>query len=258
MNNLEQKINQQIAESLLLDRHRFRTKLARLLADRNKLRFAELIAVLKAQIDSSCEKTRQRRAALPLVSFPEELPISQKRQEIADAIKKHQVVVIAGETGSGKTTQLPKVCLALGRGVYGMIGHTQPRRLAARTVANRIAEELKVTVGQQVGYQVRFTDQVSEQSHIKLMTDGILLAETQNDPYLNRYDTLIIDEAHERSLNIDFLLGYIKRILPKQRIHPKKPPHPRIKRLAWVECAGEPGRSRTVGMQTDRVHRPIH
>ncbi|MCB1661578.1 MAG: ATP-dependent RNA helicase HrpA [Pseudomonadales bacterium] len=216
MNNLEQKINQQIAESLLLDRHRFRTKLARLLADRNKLRFAELIAVLKAQIDSSCEKTRQRRAALPLVSFPEELPISQKRQEIADAIKKHQVVVIAGETGSGKTTQLPKVCLALGRGVYGMIGHTQPRRLAARTVANRIAEELKVTVGQQVGYQVRFTDQVSEQSHIKLMTDGILLAETQNDPYLNRYDTLIIDEAHERSLNIDFLLGYIKRILPKR------------------------------------------
>lgn len=216
MENLDQKLKQQIAQSLLLDRYRFNKKLTRLLAERDQPELAKQLTTLRAQIESSCEKVRQRHNALPSVSFPEQLPISQKRQEIAAAINQHQVVVIAGETGSGKTTQLPKICLELGRGVYGMIGHTQPRRLAARTVANRIAEELGVSVGRQVGYQVRFTDQVSEQSHIKLMTDGILLAETQNDPYLNRYDTLIIDEAHERSLNIDFLLGYIKRLLPKR------------------------------------------
>src|SRR5690606_26896757 len=137
-------------------------------------------------------------------------PVSQKQEDIAAAIAANQVVIVAGETGSGKTTQLPKICLAMGRGIYGSIGHTQPRRIAARTVADRIAEELKVKLGESVGYQVRFTDHSTPQTHIKLMTDGILLAEIQNDRFLSRYDTLIIDEAHERSLNIDFLLGYIK------------------------------------------------
>jgi ATP-dependent helicase HrpA len=151
------------------------------------------------------------------VRFPDELPVSQRRDDIAAAIRDHQLVIVAGETGSGKTTQLPKICLTLGRGVERMIGHTQPRRLAARTVANRIAEELDVPLGAEVGYQVRFTDQVGERTQVKLMTDGILLNEIQRDPMLRRYDTLIIDEAHERSLNIDFLLGYLKRLLPRRR-----------------------------------------
>ncbi len=150
------------------------------------------------------------------ITFPDNLPISEKREHIAATIKKHQVVVLAGETGSGKTTQLPKICLSIGRGVNGMIGHTQPRRIAARTVANRIAEELNTALGELVGYQVRFTDQVSDKTAIKLMTDGILLAEIQQDPLLKKYDTIIIDEAHERSLNIDFLLGYLKQLLPKR------------------------------------------
>ncbi|GAB5451989.1 MAG: ATP-dependent RNA helicase HrpA [Halioglobus sp.] len=148
--------------------------------------------------------------------YPEDLPIAQKRADIAEAIARHQVVIVAGETGSGKTTQLPKICLELGRGEAGMIGHTQPRRLAARTVAARIAEELGVEPGELVGYQVRFTDKVSENTRVKLMTDGILLNEMQRDRLLRRYDTLIIDEAHERSLNVDFLLGYLKRILPQR------------------------------------------
>src|SRR5439155_10200774 len=140
-------------------------------------------------------------------SFPLELPVSQKRREIANAIAANQVIVVCGETGSGKTTQLPKICLDLGRGAAGMIGHTQPRRIAARSVAARIAQELNTNVGDKVGFKVRFTDTVSQNSYIKIMTDGILLAETQNDRLLEQYDTLIIDEAHERSLNIDFLLG---------------------------------------------------
>jgi ATP-dependent helicase HrpA len=148
------------------------------------------------------------------VSYPPELPVSQRRDEIAAAIRDHQVVIVAGETGSGKTTQLPKVCLELGRGVAGQIGHTQPRRIAARTVAERIAEELGTEVGTAVGYKVRFTDKSSDGTQIKVMTDGILLAEMQRDRQLRRYDTLIIDEAHERSLNIDFILGYLKRLLP--------------------------------------------
>ncbi len=150
------------------------------------------------------------------VSFPPELPVSQHKDEIAAAIRDHQVVVVAGETGSGKTTQLPKICLALGRGVTGQIGHTQPRRIAARTVAERIAEELGTPLGAAVGYKVRFTDKSSDSTQIKVMTDGILLAEMQRDRQLRRYDTLIIDEAHERSLNIDFILGYLKRLLPSR------------------------------------------
>ncbi|MFV0478619.1 MAG: ATP-dependent RNA helicase HrpA [Parahaliea sp.] len=153
---------------------------------------------------------------IPAINFPAELPVAERREELMAVIAAHQVVVVAGETGSGKTTQLPKICLALGRGRCARIGHTQPRRLAARTVAQRIAAELDTSLGELVGYQVRFNDQVSDASAIKLMTDGILLAEIQRDRLLRQYDTLIIDEAHERSLNIDFLLGYIKRILPRR------------------------------------------
>ena len=163
------------------------------------------------------EQLAERAAAIPVISFPD-LPVSARRDEIASAIRDHQVVIVSGETGSGKTTQLPKICMQLGRGVAGMIGHTQPRRLAARSVADRIADELGQTVGRErgqvVGYQVRFTDEVGPTTLVKLMTDGILLAEIQSDPMLRHYDTLIIDEAHERSLNIDFILGYVARLLP--------------------------------------------
>ena len=163
------------------------------------------------------EQLAERAAAIPVIDFPD-LPVSARRDEIARAIRDHQVVIVSGETGSGKTTQLPKICMQLGRGVAGMIGHTQPRRLAARSVADRIAHELGQTVGRErgqvVGYQVRFTDEVGPTTLVKLMTDGILLAEIQSDPMLRRYDTLIIDEAHERSLNIDFILGYVARLLP--------------------------------------------
>ena len=157
----------------------------------------------------------QRTAAVPHDHLPD-LPVSERRDEIAAAIRDHQVVVVAGETGSGKTTQLPKICLELGRGIRGTIGHTQPRRLAARTVAQRIADELGTPLGDAVGYTVRFTDQVSDRTLVKLMTDGILLAEIQRDRRLLRYDTLILDEAHERSLNIDFLLGYLRELLPRR------------------------------------------
>ncbi|MGY2704649.1 ATP-dependent RNA helicase HrpA [Nocardioides sp. HB32] len=150
------------------------------------------------------------------IAYPPELPVTQRREDIAAAIRDHQVVIVAGETGSGKTTQLPKICLELGRGTKGLIGHTQPRRIAARSVAERIASELRTDLGDLVGYQVRFTDRTSKQSRVKLMTDGILLAELQRDRQLRKYDTIIIDEAHERSLNIDFLLGYLKRLLPKR------------------------------------------
>jgi len=158
-----------------------------------------------------------RRAARPPISYDEDLPINVRRAEIAAAILGHQVVVICGETGSGKTTQLPKICLDIGRGLHGLIGHTQPRRIAARATASRIAQELKSELGKHVGYKIRFTDRSSPESYIKLMTDGILLAETQTDPLLRQYDTILIDEAHERSLNIDFLLGYLKSVLARRR-----------------------------------------
>ena len=153
---------------------------------------------------------------MPVLRYPPELPVSQRKDEIAAAIRDHQVVIVAGETGSGKTTQLPKICLELGRGVTGQIGHTQPRRIAARTVAERIASELGTELGTTVGYKVRFTDTSSDSTLVKVMTDGILLTEMQRDRQLLRYDTLIIDEAHERSLNIDFILGYLKRLLPRR------------------------------------------
>lgn len=175
---------------------------------------------LVARFQKTCLQSQtlvqSRDSRVPEIQFPEALPISDKRQQIAELINAHQVVILAGETGSGKTTQLPKICLALGRGRRGQIGHTQPRRIAASTVASRIAEELQVPLGTTVGYQVRFTDQSDAASCVRLMTDGILLAEIQSDPLLLRYDTLIIDEAHERSLNIDFLLGYLKQILPQR------------------------------------------
>jgi len=171
-------------------------------------RIAEQIAAGEALVAA-------RAAAVPEISYPD-LPVSERRHEIAEAIANHQVVVVAGETGSGKTTQLPKICLELGRGIRGTIGHTQPRRLAARTVAQRIADELGTPLGEAVGYTVRFTDQAGDRTLVKLMTDGILLAEIQRDRRLLRYDTIIIDEAHERSLNIDFLLGYLKGLLPRR------------------------------------------
>ena len=170
---------------------------------------------LARQIASAETLIAARASAVPAITYPD-LPVSALRGELAAAIQAHQVVVVAGETGSGKTTQLPKICLELGRGVRGMIGHTQPRRLAARTVAERIAEELGVPLGQAIGYSVRFTDNVSDRTLVKLMTDGILLAEIQRDRRLLRYDTLILDEAHERSLNIDFLLGYLRELLPRR------------------------------------------
>ncbi len=176
----------------------------------------QAVTALQARIDKSIARVQSRRARIPHINYPPELPVSEKRQDIADALKQHQIVVVAGETGSGKTTQIPKICLELGYGVKGLIGHTQPRRLAARAVASRIADELGETLGQGVGYQVRFSDNTTENTFIKLMTDGILLAEIQQDRYLNKYEVLIIDEAHERSLNIDFLLGYLKR-LSRQR-----------------------------------------
>ncbi|MGI4937568.1 MAG: ATP-dependent RNA helicase HrpA, partial [Janthinobacterium lividum] len=156
------------------------------------------------------------RNALPPIVFPEELPVSGRRDDIAAMLRAHQVIIVSGETGSGKTTQLPKICLEQGRGVLGLIGHTQPRRIAASSTAKRIAQELGSPLGEHVGFKVRFNDTLTKGAWIKLMTDGILLAETQGDPLLRQYDTIIIDEAHERSLNIDFLLGYLKQLLPKR------------------------------------------
>ena len=173
--------------------------------------------ILVDKIDASCQRKIKREGSLPELSWPPELPVCESREEIHEAIKKHQIVLVCGETGSGKTTQLPKICLQAGRGINGTIGHTQPRRLAARAVATRLAEELRSPLGHLVGYQTRFQQQLSENNLVKIMTDGILLAEIQQDRWLNRYDTIIIDEAHERSLNIDFLLGYLKRLLKKRR-----------------------------------------
>ncbi len=171
---------------------------------------------IAADIETAQARLRHRQEVVPKITYPAELPVSQRKDEILAAIRDHQVVIVAGETGSGKTTQLPKICLELGRGMRGVIGHTQPRRLAARTVAERVAEELGTTLGDAVGYTVRFTDQVSDDTMVKLMTDGILLAEIQRDRMLSQYDTLIIDEAHERSLNIDFILGYLRQLLPRR------------------------------------------
>ncbi|ANB07219.1 ATP-dependent RNA helicase HrpA [Streptomyces ambofaciens] len=206
-----------LTELSLRDAHR----LGRRLEGARRIRKPEARAAVLAEIDAEVAKAEQRigerRARVPAVSYPEQLPVSQKKDVIAEAIRDHQVVIVAGETGSGKTTQIPKICVELGRGVRGMIGHTQPRRIAARTVAERVADELDTPLGEAVGWKVRFTDQVNpDATFIKLMTDGILLAEIQTDRELRAYDTIIIDEAHERSLNIDFLLGYLAQLLPKR------------------------------------------
>lgn len=199
------------AHCMLKDRYRLRGQLRRL-----KKETSEELAKIQSRVEASQALVERRNAWRPTVEFEIDLPVVDRRAEIEKTIREHQVVVIAGETGSGKTTQLPKICLEAGRGVFGTIAHTQPRRLAARSVADRIAEELHCELGKQVGYQVRFTDHSKPETLIKLMTDGVLLAEIQNDRFLNRYDTIIIDEAHERSLNIDFLLGYLRLILPSR------------------------------------------
>jgi ATP-dependent helicase HrpA len=203
------ELRSRLPELTLRDEHRLRRRL-------EAVRGKDGLAAVTAEIEQAADRVARRRAAVPPVSYPAELPISARRADILAAVRDHQVVIVAGETGSGKTTQLPKVCLELGRGVRGAIGHTQPRRIAARTVAERIAEELGVELGAAVGYQVRFTDRAGDETAVKVMTDGILLAEIQHDRMLRRYDTLIIDEAHERSLNIDFLLGYLKQLLPRR------------------------------------------
>ncbi|MFC6065167.1 ATP-dependent RNA helicase HrpA, partial [Streptomyces ochraceiscleroticus] len=206
----------QLPELMLRDQQR----LGRRLDGARRIRKPEARAAVLAEIAESIGEAQlrveQRRAAVPEITYPEQLPVSQKKDDIREAIRDHQVVIVAGETGSGKTTQIPKICLELGRGVQGLIGHTQPRRIAARTVAERVAEELKTPLGEAVGWKVRFTDQVGGDTLVKLMTDGILLAEIQTDRELRQYDTIIIDEAHERSLNIDFLLGYLAQLLPKR------------------------------------------
>jgi ATP-dependent RNA helicase HrpA len=200
-----------------LDRRRLGRRADRAAALRNAAARQRALAGVETELEAALARVEARRQARPaVISYPAELPVSQRKDEIAAAIRDHQVVIIAGETGSGKTTQLPKICLELGRGVTGQIGHTQPRRIAARTVADRIAAELGTELGGVVGYQVRFTDTSSDATLIKVMTDGILLTELQRDRELLRYDTLIIDEAHERSLNIDFILGYLKRLLPSR------------------------------------------
>ena len=209
LKNLDQALN--------ADRHRLRRQLHELRKQAGTPAWDEgKLAQWLERFQTSVAKVEARRQSVPRIRYDDALPIAARRDEIKEAISKHQVVVIAGETGSGKTTQLPKICLEVGRGVHGLIGHTQPRRLAARSVATRVAEEIGTPLGELVGYQVRFEDHSGEQSLIKLMTDGILLAETQHDRFLEKYDTLIVDEAHERSLNIDFLLGYLKNLLPRR------------------------------------------
>jgi ATP-dependent helicase HrpA len=210
-------LQNRLGEISLRDAHR----LGRRLEGARRIRKPEarqsVLDEIAAEAGKAAERLSLRAARMPALTYPEQLPVSQKKDEILEAIRDNQVVIVAGETGSGKTTQIPKICMELGRGVRGMIGHTQPRRIAARTVAERVADELKTPLGEAVGWKVRFTDQVNpDATFVKLMTDGILLAEIQTDRELHAYDTIIIDEAHERSLNIDFLLGYLARLLPKR------------------------------------------
>lgn len=208
--------NQLVSHKRAFEQYHANDKNKALKDDAKLVQLTKQLARTVQYVEQSITEKQHKLNNLPRIVYPDGLPIAENAEQIAKAIKDNQVVIIAGETGSGKTTQIPKICLELGRGVDGLIGHTQPRRIAARTVANRIAEELKTKLGEQVGYKVRFNDQVSSNSYIKLMTDGILLAEMQKDRLLRQYDTIIIDEAHERSLNIDFILGYLRQILPKR------------------------------------------
>lgn len=210
-------LQSQLGQLSLRDAHRLGRRLEGARRIRQPEAQQDVLDEIAAQATKAAGRLALRAGRMPALSYPEQLPVSQKKDEILEAIRDHQVVIVAGETGSGKTTQIPKICMELGRGVRGMIGHTQPRRIAARTVAERIAEELNTPLGEAVGWKVRFTDQVNQDAtFVKLMTDGILLAEIQTDRELLAYDTIIIDEAHERSLNIDFLLGYLARLLPKR------------------------------------------
>ncbi len=219
------RIHREIDRCLLKDQHRFRSKLRQLLkhtdsrdnttsSTENK---SPSLEALNKAIDASRLRCEAREKNIPVCEYPQGLPVVEHRDEIIASIKKNPVTIICGETGSGKTTQIPKMCLEAGRGSKALIGHTQPRRIAARSVSARIASELKTELGNAVGYKVRFNDKLSENTFIKLMTDGILLAEIQSDPWLNQYDTIIVDEAHERSLNIDFILGYLKSLLKKRK-----------------------------------------
>lgn len=211
------ELEAQIQQLAPADRSRFQRRLRGVGRIEQPRRREQVLAVITADVTAATDRLTARRAAVPeRIAYPAELPITERREELLATIRDSQVVIVAGETGSGKSTQLPKLCLELGRGVLGMIGHTQPRRIAARSISSRIAEELGTTVGDLVGFTVRFSDQVGERTLVKLMTDGILLAEIQRDRLLAAYDTIIIDEAHERSLNIDFLLGYMKRLLPRR------------------------------------------
>jgi ATP-dependent helicase HrpA len=215
--NALRQLESQLKNCMRRDQHGLRRQVQRLRQQGGKPGELEgALAKLAEQVAASCKRRTARKQNLPRIGYPDDLPVAGKKDDIIAAIQANQVVIVCGETGSGKTTQLPKLCLEAGRGLAGYIGHTQPRRIAARSVAARIAEELGQSVGQAVGYKIRFQDHTSPDAYIKLMTDGILLAETQTDRYLDQYDTLIIDEAHERSLNIDFLLGYLRWLLPKR------------------------------------------
>ncbi|MBV4541278.1 ATP-dependent RNA helicase HrpA [Pseudomonas vlassakiae] len=206
------KLLQNLDHAMIAERHRLRRQLHELRKRPDEAKLAQWVE----KVQASCAQVTARQNSVPQIRYDDSLPIAAKRDEIKKALAENQVLVIAGETGSGKTTQLPKICLELGRGSHGLIAHTQPRRIAARSVAARVAEELGTPLGGLVGYQVRFEDQSDANTLVKLMTDGILLAETQHDRFLERYDTIIVDEAHERSLNIDFLLGYLKTLLPRR------------------------------------------
>ena len=210
------ELRARLSELMLLDQHSLRRRVDQASGLRDPRRREGALRGIQADVESAAARIEARKRGVPVLSYPPELPVSQRKDEIAKAIAENQVVIVAGETGSGKTTQLPKICLELGRGVTGQIGHTQPRRIAARSVAERIADELNTEIGSTIGYKVRFTDASSDSTLVKVMTDGILLNELQHDKRLLRYDTLIIDEAHERSLNIDFILGYLHRLLPSR------------------------------------------
>ncbi|MFJ6925631.1 MAG: DEAD/DEAH box helicase, partial [Limosilactobacillus mucosae] len=218
LNPIQQSLFSKLKNIMLVDQRRLSARIHGIGKIKSPEAQQAVAAEIQLQIEQAQLRVENRKSAVqnPII-FPESLPVSQRKAEIQKLLSEHQVIVVAGETGSGKTTQLPKMCLELGFGNLGMIGHTQPRRIAARSVAARIAEELETELGGLVGYKVRFNDQISDDTQIKLMTDGILLAEIQNDRFLNQYSCLIIDEAHERSLNNDFILGYLKQLLPRRR-----------------------------------------
>ncbi|PLX54230.1 MAG: ATP-dependent RNA helicase HrpA, partial [Desulfobacteraceae bacterium] len=215
------KIESLLPKALIADRYKIGRELDRIKAWKTKTppneKINKRLILLEKKLQRSIKKRSWRNINRPKPIYNDALPILSKKDDIIDAISNHPVVIISGETGSGKTTQIPKFCLAAGCGVDGKIGCTQPRRIAAMTVSKRIAEELGETLGESVGYKIRFKDKTSPNAFIKIMTDGMLLAETQNDPYLNEYDTIIVDEAHERSLNIDFILGILKTLLKKRK-----------------------------------------